>query len=205
MSSSTRSKVIVTVIALGGLVAVAGYLSERGFRITMSRGAIQSTQSTDGSRPQGRRSGKAKERTGQNRKPPAGRAPIALVVDGKATASLTGDALQGAVAEVTIASKHDPRTGWAIIDILQARGVTKARQVIFIDENGKRLETDWARVSDPRNRLILAYSAHSNIPIIFSGPEITEATVSPAQARELAGATPELIAFPHLVTIEVRG
>lgn len=203
MSAPSESKVLVTAVVIAGIIALAGYLSERGFRITRapvnsdtpaeSRGMGRTARLADGSASQ----------SGKKSKLHAGHTPIPLLVNGKVSASLAGDTLETTLTPVTIVSKHDIRSGWALDEILAANGVTQARQVVFTDDKGKSWSAGWAQVVDRQHRLILAYS-RSGVPLLFSGPVVEGDTPSPEQTRELISTLPGLIAFPHLAKIDVK-
>lgn len=200
---SSGSKVLVTAVAIAGVVALAGYLSERGFRIArVGAGSEISTGQHESGRSE-KRAARAEARAGKTPKIRIGHTPIPLLVDGKAVASLVGDTLATTLTPVSIASKHDVRHGWAIEEILAANGVTQAREVVFTDKQGKSWSAGWAQVTDQQQRLILTYS-RNGVALLFSGPVLEERSIIPRKANELAETFPDLVAFPNLATIEAK-
>ncbi|MBI3620654.1 MAG: hypothetical protein HY208_00500 [Nitrospirae bacterium] len=201
-----------------GLIAGAGLLSEKGMRLIRSTGApgdqtvqVPAGQASsplaqprsDGSHP--RQAAKAERRAQKGSRIPVGQTPIPIIVNGKEKAPLVGSTLQEKLPEVRIATLHDARTGWAVADILSAQGVTQAKQVVFVDDKGKRWSTSWAQITDPKTRLILAYSKHDTL-LLFSGPQIDAGKRQSArQIRETVADRTDLVSFPNVVKIEVIG
>jgi hypothetical protein len=201
MSSLRGSNLIVALIAILGVIAVAGYLSGRGLQLT--------SFTTDGSqdkRLHPRREAKAAQTLARSHRrivPIIGQTPIALVIDGKSSASLTGETMQTSLSSVTIISKHDTRAGWAVADILHAHGVEQAKEVIFINNAGKQWSASWDQVADSQHRLILSYSRRG-VPLLLSGPAVEGSLPPPPEARALLHANPTLVLFPGVAKIEVR-
>jgi hypothetical protein len=201
--SSSGSKVLIAAVAIAGVVALAGYLSERGFRIARVGAGPEIAAGRHESGRTGKRAAREEARAGKKPKIHIGHTPIPLLVDGKAAASLVGDTLAATLTPVSIISKHDVRNGWAIEEILAANGVTQTREVVFTDKQGKSLSAGWAQVIDRQHRLILTYS-RNGVALLFSGPVLEDTSIIPKKANELAKTTPDLIVFPNLATIEAK-
>ncbi len=218
MQKNLAYKLFWAVIIGGGLLAGAGFLSEKGIRLIRSAGtpgnqAVRVPEGqapsptaqvqSDGSHP--RRAAKEERRAQKGSRLPVGQTPIPIIVNGKEKAPLVGSALQETLPEVKIATLHDARTGWAVADILNAQGVTQAKQVVFTDNNGKRWSAGWAQITDPKTRLIVTYSKHNTL-LLFSGPQIEIGKrQTPRQIREVVGSRADLVSFPGVVKIEVIG
>jgi len=185
------------------VVALAGYLSERGFRIARVGTGPEMAAGQHESGRTGKRAAREETRAGKKPKIRIGHTPIPLLVDGKAAASLVGDTLATSLTPVTIISKHDIRSGWAVEDILKANGVTQAREIVFTDKQGKSLSAGWAQVIDQQHRLILTYS-RNGVALLFSGPVLEDTSKIPPKSNELAKTIPNLIVFPNLATIEAK-
>jgi hypothetical protein len=203
MSAPSGSKILVAAVAIAGVVALGGYLSERGLRIARVGAGPETPAGQKESGRSGKQAARAEAKAGKKPKIYIGHTPIPLLVDGKAAASLVGDTIETTLTPVTIISKHDIRNGWAIEEILAANGVTQARQVVFTDKHGKSWSAGWAQVIDRQHRLILTYS-RNGVALLFSGPVAEDKFITQRKANELVKTIPDLIAFPNLVNIEVK-
>jgi hypothetical protein len=222
MQKNLVSKLFLAVVIIGGLIAGAGFLSEKGVRLVRSSGQTPGAQAvrtpqgqasspsaqvqSDGSHPRGAaKKERRAQKTQKGRRLAIGQTPIPLFVNGKEKAPLVGSALQQNLPTVRIVTLHDARTGWAVADILGAQDITQAKQVIFTNKDGKRWSANWAQILDSKTRLIVTYSKHDTL-LLFSGPkEETEKRQSPQQIKEVLGGRTDLVSFPGVVKIEVIG
>jgi len=196
----SRSQLITAAVAIAGLLAVAGFLSEKGTRLFGGGGP--SIEQREAAR-QANRTAREERRAAKEPRLFVGKTPIPLIVNGRETTSLLGQKLKDTLTAVTIASLHDIRTGWAVSDLLQAHGVQQAKTIVFTNRGGERWSADWSQITDSQRRLIVTYSRQGSL-LLFSGPELPQGErPTPSQARTLAQSTPDLVSFPDVVKIEV--
>ncbi|MEW6325805.1 MAG: hypothetical protein AB1515_10520, partial [Nitrospirota bacterium] len=178
-----KSKLFAVIVVVAGLVAVAGYLGERGIRIEKVRpgattalpedrqpGDQRAREMETASLQQAEPTEQQKGGKSRNRDKQAARGgtrghnlvvsntPIPLLVNGQQKGALSGRNLQNSVNEVTIVTSTGPRTGWALDDFLRSQGLETGKQIVFTDKNGDNQSVDWSQVSDAETRLIITYT-----------------------------------------------
>ena len=235
MAGKIGHKLILGAIVVAAVVAVAGYLTERGIRIEKIRPTAPTTSPegrTPGNRQvrspeepalaqssqtERRKSGKESQRGGKDKQAVrggtrghdlvAGNTPISILVNGQTKTTIRGRDLQDTLEEVTVVTSNGPRTGWAVTDILHAQGIDGAKQVAFTNRDGKSWSADWEQVSNAETRVIMTYSQNGSA-LLVSGPIVEETGRKRTSPRELKAPIrdrTDLVLFPDVVKIDVSG
>jgi len=164
-----------------------------------SRGRRSSGDSGNGSR-----GGKNSGRSMRIQEGTLGSEKITVIAAGKET-SFTGADLKD-LKPTTVATTRGARKGWPAQEVMKHLGITKAKELVFVDKEGKTLNLSWEAVTNHEPMVILTYNRMGGLMLV-SGGEMTAEKLQTAENRDVKKTASEdknRLFLSNIVKIEVK-
>lgn len=132
---------------------------------------------------------------------------IPVLVNGKPAASFVGKDLTDNVEDTTIATPEGPRKGWSAAKMFNYLKIENVKEAVVINAAGKKQNVSARQLNDPQTIALFTYNDKGQLMLI-SGPKVrgvSKGMTSLEQVKQMVSGRKDLLDFPDVVKIEVKG